>query len=199
MRPVLLQGLLDRIHGAREISMKILPKKGIEINTHHRSEDERNTSLSSKLFVPSMELKTLVVNDDNGGGGGGGSGGLLSSVGSDDDDDRNSSSSSSSSSSSTSNASKYVLIFPMKDVKAFLGFCLAQQATSNNITALFKSIGTPMLLTTSTANAMLHQQQQEQHEQQQQRTGGGSQNYTHSSSGTFSAEMIIATVGLDEL
>ena len=87
----------------------------------------------------------------------------------------------------------------MKDVKAFLGFCLAQQATSNNITALFKSIGTPMLLTTSTANAMLHQQQQEQQEQQQQRTGGGSQNYTHSSSGTFSAEMIIATVGLDEL
>ena len=196
MRPVLLQGLLDRIHGAREISLKILPKKGIEINTPHRSEDERNTSLSSKLFVPSMELKTLVVNDDNGGGGG--SGGLLASVGSDDDDDRRSSSS-----SSSSNASKYVLIFPMKDVKAFLGFCLAQQATSNNITALFKSIGTPMLLTTSTANAMMHQQQQEQREQQeqqeQQQQRGGSQNYTHSSSGTFSAEMIIATVGMDEL
>ena len=31
-------------------------------------------------------------------------------------------------------------------MKAFVSFCLAQQITSNNITAMFQNIGDPMLL-----------------------------------------------------
>ena len=84
-------------------------------------------SLSSHLFVPSMELKTLITskpkrNKRGGGGGGGRSGATF-----DDDDDEEEE-------EDEDENKTHLLIFPMRDIKAFINFCLSQQVTSNNVT-----------------------------------------------------------------
>ena len=73
-------------------------------------------------------------------------------------------------------------------MKAFVSFCLAQQITSNNITAMFQNIGDPMLLSTKTANSLLTEEKRKT--QSSSSSNGG---------GTFSAAMIIATVATTEL
>ena len=68
-----------------------------------------------------MELKTLITSVH---GGGGASGRRAPSTFDDEeeeDDDEKS----------------HVLIFPMRDIKAFIHFCLSQQLTSNNVTVSF--------------------------------------------------------------
>ena len=74
-------------------------------------------------------------------------------------------------------------------MKAFVSFCLAQQITSNNITAMFQNIGDPMLLSTKTANSLLTEEKRKTQSSSSSSNGGG----------TFSAAMIIATVATTEL
>jgi len=221
MRPTLLQSLLDRIHGAREISLEVQPKKGLRLTTHHHDDSERSNSLSSNLFVPSMELKTLLVHDPhdhparsssgpsvnsvNSGTHSGTHSGTNSGTNSGTDEDHFSSSSQHRTNIS---GSKHVLIFPSKCMKAFVSFCLAQQLTSNNITVMFNVIGAPLLLTSRTRNSVLSRAQKLQKRKEQNihkssssssSGGGGGSSSSLVGGGSFSAEMIIATVAPTEL
>ena len=103
------------------IFLQVVPNTGIRLASHHRNSEEMASSLSSHLFVPSMELKTLITSKprrNNGGGGGGRSGATFEEEEDDDDDEDKT----------------HLLIFPMRDIKAFINFCLSQQVTSNNVT-----------------------------------------------------------------
>ena len=213
LRPKILGQLLERIHGAQEIALEIvLPNSdpsqegGIRLSSHHRSEEESSQSLSSDLLVPRKELKQLIISDEFSGSN---KRKLSASV------------------APSQDSEAPFLIFPQRDMKAFLSFCLgsiggysssrssASTSTSssiigqsiNNITAMFRDIGDPLLLSTRLPAALVRAEmasdklraEREAAEEAGLETFIGQEPDPLAGGGlNFSADMIIATVASSE-